>query len=309
MFIDLLIELKKKQINITFSNCKLNFSGPKENIDNELLQKLKENRGKLIKHFWPLKNSNLIPITTEGNKRPFIMVHGEMSDYFISSILADRPFFSFFHKGSDGERIKHKTVNDFVVDYQSSLEILMPDGPFLLGGYSFGGIIAFELACKLQNKGKEVPFLILIDVVPPNFNSFIYEAETLYNKKSGWQFINFLIITYYRKAYYRIRRFLWNIITILPIKIKPELRKAIIIDKYNYLLRKYKPINKYNGKLLLFLASENPRPIENYHEWLNFCDELEIIQLKGNHDTIMKNPESIIKLQTTIKDKMDNSLV
>src|SRR5215510_2102161 len=50
-------------------------------------------------------------------------------------------------------------------DYIKSICTVQPEGPYFLGGYSFGGIVAFEAAQQLTRQGAEVAFLALLD--PP----------------------------------------------------------------------------------------------------------------------------------------------
>jgi thioesterase domain-containing protein len=49
------------------------------------------------------------------------------------------------------------------VDYIEALRVIQPEGPYLLGGWSYGGIVAFEMARKLQAQGQQVALLALID--------------------------------------------------------------------------------------------------------------------------------------------------
>ncbi len=46
-----------------------------------------------------------------------------------------------------------------------------PDGPYLLAGHCFGGLVAFEIACQLQRQGHEIGLLALVDTPMPGFPS------------------------------------------------------------------------------------------------------------------------------------------
>jgi thioesterase domain-containing protein len=52
--------------------------------------------------------------------------------------------------------------------YIDALRSVFPDGPYLLGGFCTGGIIAYEMAQQIQCQGEEVPLLILLDTQPPH---------------------------------------------------------------------------------------------------------------------------------------------
>lgn len=45
---------------------------------------------------------------------------------------------------------------------------MQPRGPYLLGGWSFGGLVAWETARRLEERGEEVALLVLIDSRPPD---------------------------------------------------------------------------------------------------------------------------------------------
>ena len=52
-----------------------------------------------------------------------------------------------------------------------------PSGPYFLAGYSFGGIVAIEIATILQNTGRTVALLSMID-------TFLWAPESAYNSKA-----------------------------------------------------------------------------------------------------------------------------
>src|SRR5205823_11996474 len=54
------------------------------------------------------------------------------------------------------------------LDHLEAVRALQPRGPYVLGGWSFGGLVAFEMASKLRELGQEVAFLALLDTVPPD---------------------------------------------------------------------------------------------------------------------------------------------
>jgi len=52
-------------------------------------------------------------------------------------------------------------------DYLAEIRAVQPEGPYLLGGFSGGGVTAFEMAHQLVAQGEEVAGLILLDAIPP----------------------------------------------------------------------------------------------------------------------------------------------
>ena len=51
-------------------------------------------------------------------------------------------------------------------DYIEAITVHQPDGPYLLGGWSMGGVVAFEMARQLGERDVAVPLLVLLDAEP-----------------------------------------------------------------------------------------------------------------------------------------------
>ena len=58
-------------------------------------------------------------------------------------------------------------MEDIAAYYIEAIQTVQPSGPYLLGGHSFGGVVAFEMAMMLQKQGHEVALVAIIDAVAP----------------------------------------------------------------------------------------------------------------------------------------------
>jgi acetoacetyl-CoA synthetase len=65
------------------------------------------------------------------------------------------------------DRGRRRTIADLTADATALVLAVQPSGPVSLIGYSFGGLLVYETACRLTNEGHRVAFVGLIDVVPP----------------------------------------------------------------------------------------------------------------------------------------------
>jgi amino acid adenylation domain-containing protein len=81
---------------------------------------------------------------------------------------SDRPMYAFQAAGLGGEQAPLTTVEDMAELYLQALKRVQPSGPYLIGGWSSGGVIAFELARRLEAAGDTVQALVLVDAPPPN---------------------------------------------------------------------------------------------------------------------------------------------
>jgi thioesterase domain-containing protein/aryl carrier-like protein len=110
---------------------------------------------------------SLFPVHEEGSKLPFFWIHGDASTVFLSRFLGpDQPLYGLEHQGQDGRPAKYQDVDSIVAYYLRQIRTVQSRGPYVLGGYSFGGIVALELAQQLTRLGEHVMLLALLD--PPS---------------------------------------------------------------------------------------------------------------------------------------------
>ena len=115
----------------------------------------------------PPKDSSLVPIQSEGNKAPLLLFGCPPEIY--SSFENDQPlyrFLSFYDELPFLYTVDR--LETIAATYIRDLKRSLPDGPYVLCGYSAGGLIAYEMARQLSVSHGETPFLFLID--PPRLN-------------------------------------------------------------------------------------------------------------------------------------------
>ncbi|PSB55138.1 non-ribosomal peptide synthetase, partial [Chamaesiphon polymorphus] len=115
--------------------------------------------------------SPLVPIQPKGSLPPFFCVAGAGGNvmYFheLSQYLGkDRPFYGLQAQGLDGETPPLESVEEIASQYIEAIETVEQVGPYFLGGHSFGGKVAFEMAQQLQRKGQMV-YLTILDTTAP----------------------------------------------------------------------------------------------------------------------------------------------
>ena len=116
----------------------------------------------------PTPWSSLVPLQPTGSKDPFFWIHGEASDGLMARYLgSDQPVYGLRHQGEDGKRIRHTTVETIASHYASEIRQVQPRGPYLLGGYCFGALVAFEIAHQFSQQGEDIRMLFLLDPDQP----------------------------------------------------------------------------------------------------------------------------------------------
>jgi acyl transferase domain-containing protein/thioesterase domain-containing protein/acyl carrier protein len=107
-----------------------------------------------------------------GAKTPFFLVAGMFGNVLNLRHLAqllggDRPFYGLQARGLYGDATPHQTFAEAATDYIAEMRQVQPTGPYLLGGFSGGGLIAWEIARQLEALGEQVPLVVLLDTPIP----------------------------------------------------------------------------------------------------------------------------------------------
>jgi thioesterase domain-containing protein/NAD(P)-dependent dehydrogenase (short-subunit alcohol dehydrogenase family)/acyl carrier protein len=114
----------------------------------------------------------LVAVQRGGDRLPFFCVHGAGGNVLNFRDLAramhpEQPFYGLQAAGVDGVSPPRKTIEEMADAYVAEIREFQPQGPYLLGGYSGGGIVAFEIARRLTALGQEVGLLAFIDTFHP----------------------------------------------------------------------------------------------------------------------------------------------
>ncbi|GMW00485.1 MAG: hypothetical protein AMXMBFR84_16220 [Candidatus Hydrogenedentota bacterium] len=116
--------------------------------------------------------STVIPLRATGSRTPFFCVApagGLVFPYFsmLSYIDADQPFYGLQDPSLNSGARPFTTIEELADFHVGTIERMQPNGPYLLGGWSFGGYVALEIARRLAAKGETVAFLAIIDQIVP----------------------------------------------------------------------------------------------------------------------------------------------
>jgi thioesterase domain-containing protein len=247
----------------------------------------------------------LVNIQPFGDRHPCFIVHGDDSSFLLPRYLGeDIPFYGFFHQGQDGSHMQFKTIDSIAEVYVNEIEKLKLKTPIVLGGYSIGGVIAFEMACRLQKKGYNVAKLILLDPLAPQTQAEVLWGEHLYDKEkqtfiksnhsdipveSKYKQKHSLSLRVYNKFSFIKDLVICNYYLLTNQLIPSNLRNFYIMGIYRKARKIYKG-NTFTGDALLFRST-----IDNFNLYNLGWDQyikgnLEIIEIKGNHHTTIREP-------------------
>ncbi|BAZ49869.1 amino acid adenylation domain-containing protein [Nostoc sp. NIES-4103] len=256
--------------------------------------------------------SSLVPIQPHGTKQPFFCVHpigGNVLSYFelARNLGLDQPFYGLQAKGLDGQHQPLTRIADMADEYIKALRLVQPSGPYLLGGWSMGGVVAFEMAQQLQRQGETVALLVLIDSRIPNYgeknsldkidktallNYFAIDLAGRFGKNLEISNDTFQQLTLDEQLNYILEQAKLN--GILPEDIEEKhIHPLIEVFKANLqALQSYIP-QVYSQRITLLQASEILS--DNLHIAAFSWDKLttnsvDIYSVPGNHYTILTKP-------------------
>lgn len=113
--------------------------------------------------------STLIEIQPGGSKRPLFCIHpgaGTVLSYIdlARHLGLEQPFYGLESLGLDEEQKPYTQIEDIAAHYIKAMQAAQPQGPYLLAGWCFGGLVAFEMAQQLHAQDQEVSLLALLDI-------------------------------------------------------------------------------------------------------------------------------------------------
>jgi amino acid adenylation domain-containing protein len=126
----------------------------------------------LRQEHWEPSWSSLVPIRAGGSNPPLFLMHshgGNILEYYpLANLLAaDQPVYALQARGLDGHIVKGQTLEMMAATYLEELRSLQPEGPYFLGGFCFGGLMALEAAQQLCAAGEEVALVVMIQTMHP----------------------------------------------------------------------------------------------------------------------------------------------
>ncbi|MGA7366550.1 MAG: alpha/beta fold hydrolase [Candidatus Sulfotelmatobacter sp.] len=113
----------------------------------------------------------LVLLKPGAEKPPLFVAHGlggSVMDFFqpVKHIETDHPIYGMQARGIDGLDEPLARIADMAEFYLHAVKSLQPRGPYVLAGYSLGGLVVLEMAQRLSANGEKVALLALLDAYP-----------------------------------------------------------------------------------------------------------------------------------------------
>jgi thioesterase domain-containing protein len=270
---------------------------------------------------WSASWSSLVAIQTVGTRPPLYLVHAAGGNVLTYLDLArhlgpDQPVYGLQARGLDGKQAPHESLEAMARDYIKEIREFQTSGPYYLGGTSFGGLIAFEMAQQLVEQGQTVAMLALFDTWGPDYPVYI---PGMTGSRLRWRKLleridlhvgNFLVakgvkgkagyvaaksirvknnaIKHTKKGLGRFREFTEHVVRPLPKvlrKVEGETRDAT----KRYVAR------PYSGRITLFRASKQGVHIVPDPDlgWTRIAvGGLDVYEVPGHHGALVYEPRA-----------------
>jgi amino acid adenylation domain-containing protein len=240
--------------------------------------------------------SCLVSIQPMGSRPPLFCVADITGSslvyrHLLKHLDPDQPLYGV----ESSEDVLHRSMEETASQYVSELRSKIPEGPFMLIGFSSGGIMAFEIARQLRNMKLEVPFLGIIDTSCPCCH--MEKRRPWKRAMSGDFFRNLPYWLYYYLPFWV--RYYWGVANnVMKKSLLLKTRGAIDISHesiYNIgeiygLLKGYIP-QEYPGCITLYRAkAQGLIPPYEDKGWGNVARCVRIHCVQGHHTGIMKEP-------------------
>ncbi|MGP9788715.1 type I polyketide synthase [Roseinatronobacter sp. NSM] len=249
-------------------------------------------------HLVPMQGQN------SGTQTPFFLVAGMFGNVLNLRHLAlligrDRPFYGLQARGLLGGDTPHDRIEDAARDYIAEMRQVQPHGPYMLGGFSGGGITAYEIARQLDAMGEKVDMVVLLDTPLPvrpaltRTDKALMKLAQLRRKGPG-----------YMLEWWRARQDWKRQLAAGPAPDSADaFHNTAIEAAFRRAVAAYQ-VQPWDGNLVLFRppldrhwqvsrgnwVSRQREYVFADNDWTRFAPNLRVIEVPGDHDSMVLEP-------------------
>ncbi|MEQ1703267.1 MAG: thioesterase domain-containing protein, partial [Ilumatobacteraceae bacterium] len=257
----------------------------------------------------PSHYTHLVPMhpRDNGTTTPFFLVAGMFGNvlnlrHLANQIGSDRPFYGLQARGLFGGSLPHETFEEMAAAYLAEVREVQPHGPYLLGGFSGGGVTALEMARQLLAEGEEVALLALLDTPAPAIKQplrpldrVVIQWQNL--RRDGFRYVS----TWWRNR----RAWQHEVATKRDATTHDDARlHNVEIEQAFYRALSRYEMRCYPGTITLYRPPQavhyrlpGGRLIDNGRNfvlddngWTGHCARLDLVKVPGDHDSMVLEP-------------------
>ncbi|HEY7330126.1 MAG TPA: amino acid adenylation domain-containing protein [Gemmataceae bacterium] len=249
-------------------------------------------------------DSLLLSLQPKGTRPPFFLVHPPGGIVVCYQALAHRlgearPLYGIRSRGLHGESELPASLKEMAAEYVAAIRKVQHQGPYHLGGWSMGGVVAYEMAQQLREQGRTVGLLSLLDTtIPYNANNASYAEDA---SESAREYgLDLTLEELDRLGPEEQLPYLWDHVRKLGL-IDDDTPLPLVEQILNDLKRLFHlhiqlgseyALCPYPGRLTLFRPLESPVPVQTATDrnWGKLAETVDIHFVPGLHHTMVKEP-------------------
>jgi acyl transferase domain-containing protein/thioesterase domain-containing protein/acyl carrier protein len=213
----------------------------------------------------------------------------------------DRPCYGLQAKGLYGGETPHQTFEEAAADYIAEMKRVQPKGPYLIGGFSGGGVTAWEVAQQLRANGDEVAALIQLDAALPRRRPLSAVDRALIQvaefKRKG---VKYPFIWARNRIHWELTK---NRGTFAAAESDHQLHNAEVEAGWEHGASVYQ-VRDYDGRFIIFrppmtghwtvsngqLVDHQRSYVFHDNDWGQYAPQVEVYEVPGDHDSIVLEP-------------------
>ena len=244
---------------------------------------------------------SIVPIHAKGTKPPLFVISGLGGNVIKFHSLSfhlgeDVPMFGLLPRGLDGKEPYLTTIEEIAAYHVEALRQVETTGPYFLIGYSFGGMVAFEVAQQLTAQGASVAFVGMLDTIEwrymekvqktlpasKRYKAYKEQVKSAVSGKGRLHELKANLSARYAKFTYRTFNRLGR-----PI---PQTVGTIEIVN-DFASRNYIP-KAYPGRLTIFRSTVRhvSEGEDLYLGWKDLASEVDVHNVESDHLNILQEP-------------------
>jgi amino acid adenylation domain-containing protein len=253
---------------------------------------------------WAPSWQSLVPIRPGGSRPPLFLMHshgGNVLEYYplAERLHPDQPVYALQARGLDGRIVRGSSIEEMAAAYLQEIKSLQPQGPYFLGGFCFGGLLALEAAQQLAAQGEEVGLVAMIQTINPPAAVFGPDVNIVQrwwyraSKRVSLEFENLIYRGpgYIKERWRRVRNIGRAKLSVAPsgstIAILAELER-----EHDRVYENYRP-RPYFGNVLLFRVAKQLRGLvaDRLLGWKEVLGgNVELVEAPGHQQSLLVDP-------------------
>jgi len=245
----------------------------------------------------PSAAKSLVTVQRGRGRTPLFIVHGAGGNVLNFRDLAramseTQPVYGLQAAGVDGVTPVHETIEAMAEAYIAEIRTLQTHNPYLLAGYSGGGIVAFEMARRLSMLGERIGLLAFIDTIHPQMP--LTQGTTLSRlgrlRHEGLSYIRGALERSRRRSQQARDEKAIGVLLDAGEPIPIELRELHLLRNFEHAASRYQ-LQPWNGQATLYRAEQ----VAHRHQgggpaygWdRDVTGGVTIVTVPGDHDTLL----------------------